>query len=151
MKLFVRLKNLLKEDYGFYAIIFIIAFALAFFLASNLDMKPATENDYSKLQIQEDIIKKDFNSVYTLNNATIQINSENIVITLESKECNVISTFDKDLNYQTTAKTDHYYPWYLGILMIGICSVVFALFFGYIINFIIMAIVKVIKKKSHKH
>ena len=93
--------------------IFMLCLALVGFIVGviftfcNTDLTPASQKDFEPLYTQKELLENDFSSVYGMNNAKITISDDSNVINLDSEECKLILTFDKDFNLISTEEVDH--------------------------------------------
>lgn len=71
-----------------------------------IDHKPATNNDYAPLIVQQETISKDFNKLYSYDNFEIVPLKDSIKVTFENEECELICNFNKDLQFIGYSKSD---------------------------------------------
>lgn len=147
--------NWLTSWIPIYVIIFIIVGVFSGFLNFNdLDVTPATENDYKPLmEIQNDIID-DFNNVYKYPDNEINISENQISIFMDSDECSITSYFDKQYNYLYTERKDNIDASFEIAIVLsivcGICGGILGILLFWIICIILDFIMHNICKKSHK-
>lgn len=132
---------------------FIVGVILTF---CNTDLTPASQKDFEPLYTQKELLENDFSSVYGMNNAKITISDDSNVVNLDSEECKLILTFDKDFNLISTEEVDHSdsigFTIFISIIM-GIAStfIFFVIFIVFLLAYlIILAVCETISKKIFK-
>ena len=132
---------------------FIIGVVFAF---CNLDSTPASQNDFEPLYTQKEILENDFSSVYGMNNAKITISDDSNVVNLDSEECKLVLTFDKDFNLISTEAVD--YSDSIGVVIflsiitgIGFIFIFYVIFMVFLIVYVIIQVLcETILKKIFK-
>ena len=150
---FEKLMDKLMSSISLYIILFIVS-GIPWGLLNfhSLDSTPATDADYKPLmEIQSNIVD-DFNNVYSYSNTDIDISENKIFVHINSDECSITSTFDKEHNYLYTEIEDNMdasFKTAIGIsILCGICGgslgILLFWFIALIIDFILL---KIDKKK----
>lgn len=76
------------------------------FTFTKLDLTPASQKDFEPLYTQKEILKNDFSSVWGMDNAKITISDDSNVVNLDSEECKLVLTYDKEFNLISTEEVD---------------------------------------------
>lgn len=123
--------------------IFILGTICGFnFLYNSSDTTKATDEDYAPLYKQVDEIKNDFDSVFSMKNVSAAVEEE-IVITLESKECILQVKLNRDRTEILGIKEyDKSIPI---VIAVSLC-IIFGVMIGCIYSLIGMAVVGCIYK-----
>lgn len=83
-------------------IIFIVTMT---YYISTTDFIPATSENYSPLYDQVDLLEKDINNLFSMDNATLDSSIKNI--TLSSEECDLCLTLDNKVNITSIKEIDN--------------------------------------------
>lgn len=75
----------------------ILGFILLFTCA--IDSTPATLADYEPLIKQNNVIKENFDAVYTYDNYEISPSENNIKVTFSNNQCKLACTYDKNFKF----------------------------------------------------
>lgn len=140
-KIYTFLDDDIRHNDGLKLIVFGVL-AIVLFIISMVyvvDYTPATEAEYAPLIKQCEKISKDFNIVYSYDNYKIvpDEKTDNVLITLSNEQCELICSFDKQLNLVAQEKSDKAYSIFKAILF-SFC------FFSFVFNYAITAILTVI-------
>lgn len=135
----------------------IVGFVLGVVFTFNAhDLTPASQKDFEPLYEQKQLLENDFSSVWDMKNAKIVISDNSNVVNLDSKECKLILTFDKEFTLISTEEVDYSdsigFVIFISIIM-GFCSIfifyVIIVFF-LLVYVIIQALCETILKKIFK-
>lgn len=150
------------------AYIFMLCLALVGFIIGvvftfcNTDLTPASQKDFEPLYTQKKLLENDFSSVYGMDNAKITISDDSNVVNLDSEECKLILTFDKDFNLISTEEVDYSdsigFTIFISTIMgIGSTFVVYAIFVVFLLVYVIIQVLcetilkKIFKKNENQN
>ena len=129
-------------------IMIMLSFIITLTSASIFIYNPPKNEDYENLAKTTAVFLNDFDNVYDLENATIDISENNISVKVSSDNCALTSFFNKDKTYLYSKRSDLSIPYSMLVIISALLSVPI----GYLLYFIFMAICIIIRsifKKSN--
>lgn len=128
--------NVLNPSMTLLISLIIISFVITLVYATIFIYNPPKDEDYEKLNKTSAVFLNDFDNVYSLENATININENNMSVKISSDNCALTSYFNKDKTYLYSERSDLSMP----LSMLVIISAMLSIFFGYLLYIVFMAI-----------
>ena len=143
--------NMLKLLNAFLILSVFIGFIIGFFICftifnAHFDTPPASRDDFAPLYTQKHLLETDFSSILNMENVEFISSGSSKVVTLTSKKCNLIITFDNQLNVTSTREKDNSTP----VIQAVALSFCIGLFCSFLLPVIVCGILLYILPKSIK-
>lgn len=121
---------------------------IAIWLFSEIYTTQPVGSDFQQLyDVEANYIEGDLDYLYDLDDATITISEDKIIVRIENEKCELFTYFDKDFNYlktKTASTVDSGFEMVIACGAMGILLGFFACLALWIVYGIIFAIVKII-------